>query len=141
MSKIGCIASNLCLLIWFFLDMIGTKIGGSLLVTRSYKEDGIFFVTFLIVFLCFLAKEKVGKYILTGWLFLWFVTQFYSHWWFTIFGPAEGKMKYFTETIKLVNSSTRYIPDFYHIVLHIFILIALVNMLIYCFQSKNQKEV
>ncbi|MCR1899259.1 hypothetical protein NSA47_09700 [Irregularibacter muris] len=145
MNKKICFISNLCLLVWFFLDMIGVSIDNGILVTRSYREDGVFFLIFLFLFIGFIFKERLGKYLLSGWLFLWFFTQFLSHWYFTIFGPAQGKMNYFADTIKLIPSSTIYIPDFYHIVLHILILISLINMILYCrisTQSKiNQKHI
>lgn len=132
MKRKICIVSNLFLLLWFFLDMVGMKIGGEILVTRSYKEDGIFFIIFFIVFILFLFKEKRGKYFLTGWLLMWFVTQFFFHWYYTIFGPHQGKIDYFADTIKLIYSNSIYIPDLYHIVLHILILISLISMIIYC---------
>ncbi|WP_105616452.1 hypothetical protein [Vallitalea okinawensis] len=139
MSKKVCFVSNLCLLLWFFLDIVGMNIGGYILVTRSYSDDGIFFLIFLILFIGFLLKERIGKYLLTGWLFMWFSTQFLSHWYFTIFGPSEGKINYFADTIKLVSSSNIYIPDLYHIILHILILVSLINIIIYCFSTRKLK--
>ena len=44
MKKIVCIVTQIILLLWFFLDMTGVYFEESYLVTRSYKEDGIFFV-------------------------------------------------------------------------------------------------
>lgn len=43
MKKIYCIIVQTILLLWFFLDMIGLKLGDKIFVTKSYKEDGIFF--------------------------------------------------------------------------------------------------
>lgn len=141
MNKKICFISNLCLLFWFFLDMVGISISGHILVTRSYRDDGIFFLIFLIVFIWYISKEKNGKYFLTGWLFMWFSAQFLSHWYYTIFGPSQGKINYFADTIKLISSSNIYIPDLYHIILHILILISLVNMIIYCITSIESKTV
>ncbi len=76
MNKKTCIFVNLILLLWFFLDMTGMRINNHILVTRSYKEDGIFFLIFLLVFILFILKDRIGKYFLTTWLFLWFMTQF-----------------------------------------------------------------
>lgn len=117
--------------------MIGVTFANRLLVIQSWKEDGIFFVIFIVSFLCFILKEKMGKYILSVWLFIWFATQFYFHWFFTIFGPWEGKIKYFNNTIKLIPSTIVYIPDLYHIVLHLLILFALVSTIIYCTATKK----
>ncbi|OPJ55865.1 hypothetical protein [Alkalithermobacter paradoxus] len=125
------IASNLILLIWFLLDMTGFSIGNSVLVTTAYREDGIFFCIYLIAFLLFIWKYGFWKYILIAWLALWFTTQFYFHWWVTLFGPWEDKMNFFSHTIKLIPSSQIYIPDLYHIVLHLLILVALIFTIVF----------
>lgn len=131
MRKKSCVIANIVLLGWFFLDMVGLYFGELYLVTRSWKEDGIFFLIFLISLLLFIFKEQVGKYILTIWLGIWLVAQFLSHELFTIIGGGEGKMRYFEGAVKLINSNTLYIPDLYHIILHVLILIALITTLLY----------
>ncbi|WIV12733.1 hypothetical protein [Proteiniborus sp. MB09-C3] len=141
MNKKTCVISNLCLLLWFALDMVGMSIDGRILVTSSYTEDGVFFLMFLALFIWYIFKDKIGKYFLTVWLSMWFLTQFLSHWYFTIFGPSEGKINYFLDTIKLISSSNIYIPDLYHILLHILILVSLINMIIYCVTSRKLKTV
>lgn len=130
------IIANIVLLCWFFLDMVGVYFGDKYLVTRSYKEDGIFMIIPLLAFILFLFKEKIGKYVLTVWLTLWFVAEFLMHEWYTIFGggflgSTEGKIRFFKDAIKFVESETRYIPDVYHIILHIFIIIALITTIAY----------
>lgn len=137
MKKIS-IISNVILLIWFFLDMTGFSFANLILVSQSWKDDGIFFAIYAGAFIWFLVKEKSGKFVLLSWLFLWFSTQFYSHWYFTIAGPWEGKMRYFSDTIKLIPSSTVYIPDLYHIVLHVFILLAFCSTMIYTIKSRKE---
>ena len=137
MDRRRCILTNVILLIWFFLDMTGLNIKGHILVTRSYKEDGIFFMIFLVIFILFILKDRLWKYLLTTWLLIWFIAQILSHWYFTIFGPSIGKINYFADTIKLINSSDTYIPDLYHIILHILICISLINMIKYCAISKK----
>ena len=121
-----------------FLDMVGLYFGELYLVTRSWKDDGIFFLIFLISLLLFIFKERVGRYILTIWLSIWLVTQFLSHELFTIIGGGEGKIRYFEGSIKLINSDILYIPDLYHIILHVLILIALVTTLLYSSSLKNK---
>ncbi|MTI68101.1 MAG: hypothetical protein FH753_16085 [Firmicutes bacterium] len=138
-KKITFIANSI-LFIWFFLDMIGMTINKRVLVLQSWKYDGIFFIIYITSFLFFIFKERTGKYILSVWLFMWLITQFYFHWCFTIFGPWEGRIKYFDDTIKLISSTTVYIPDLYHILLHIFILFALISTLIYCTMKKTSKD-
>ncbi|WP_406242506.1 hypothetical protein ACF3M2_20175 [Tissierella carlieri] len=129
------IGVNILLLIWFFLDMIGVTFDNKVLVSRAWRDDGIFFVIYIVAIVWFLVKERSGKFVLTTWLSMWFATQLYSHWYFTIFGPWEGKIRYFADTVKLIPSTTVYIPDLYHIVLHILILIALYSTMIYSVKS------
>lgn len=136
MKKKVCIIANVILLAWFFLDMTGLYFGDKYLVTTSYKEDWLFMVIFLAALVIFIAKEAIGKSLLAGWLSMWFITQFLSHEWYTIFGSGfmgdmEGKIKYFEGAIKLIESDTAYIPDLYHIILHILILAALITTLMY----------
>jgi hypothetical protein len=66
MRKRYCIVAQIVLLLWFFLDMTGLYFGNKCLVTRSYKEDGIFFLIYLITVILFLTKENIGKYIAIG---------------------------------------------------------------------------
>lgn len=137
-EKKSLLAFNFFLLFWFFLDMVGLSLFGNTLVSRSYKDDGIFFAIYLVLLVVFIINEKIGLYTLIFWLFLWFTTQFLSHWYFTIFGPWEKKRQYFSETIKLFQTKKVYIPDIYHIVLHTLILLALAGSIRY-FISKKKK--
>ena len=71
--------------------------------------------------------QPTGKWILFAILVLWFVIQFFCHWYYTLFGASEQKLKGYNEcfqgTLRLIpKSEKRLIPDFYHIVLHILIL-------------------
>ena len=129
----------LCLILlgWFFLDMTGLTFKTNYLVTQSFMDDGIFFIIYLIVFLLFIFKERIGKYLLNIWLFLWFLTQFLSHWYFTITGTGLSKIEYFKGSIKLIDSNSRYIPDFYHIVLHILILVSFITLNVYIKKNKE----
>lgn len=131
------IIANLILLIWFFLDMIGLKIGDKYLVEQALIDDGIFFIIYLVAVILFVFKEKIGKYVLNVWLLMWFITQFFSHWIFTINGKGLNKINVFKDTIKLVDSTTRYVADVYHIVLHILILVAFITLNIYLFRKKH----
>ncbi len=140
MKKRSVIIVCVILLIWFFLDMTGLYFGNEYLVSQSYKDDGIFFIIYFVVFILFVFKEKVGKYLLDAWLFMWFITQFLFHWYSTITGGGLSKLEFFKGSIKIINSSSRYFPDLYHIVLHIFILIALIFLNIYIFQVRKKKK-
>lgn len=76
-----------------------------------------------------------GKWILLGMLVLWFVVEFFCHWYFTIFGVTERKLKGYNEcfrnTVRLFPmSETRLVPDLYHIVQHTLILLNIMICLI-----------
>ena len=114
------------LLFWFFLDMVGVSIFGQTLVEEAFKEDGVFFVIYAILVGLYFYKPKVGYAFLISWLIMWWIIQFVSHWYYTIFGSGEGRIMYFADTIKLIQSTNHYIPDLYHIVVHILILIAFI---------------
>jgi hypothetical protein len=62
--KKSVIISCFILLIWFFLDMTRLYFEDTYLVTQSFKDDWIFFVIYLVCFLIFIIKEKIGKYLL-----------------------------------------------------------------------------
>ena len=128
MKKKICNILLFVLLFWFFLDMVGLNIGGKVLVSRAYMDDGIFFIIYFLILLLYFYKNKIGYFFLISWLFLWFVTQFFSHWYYTIIGSTE-KMSYFSETIKLFQSAEIYIADIYHIILHILILFSFVCLI------------
>lgn len=137
MNKKICIYVNIILLLWFFLDMVGVNIGTHMLVSKAYKEDGIFFIVYIAVLTSFIIKDRIGKYLLGVWLILWFVAQFFGHWYYAIIGASEEKLRYFKDTIKLVKNTDRYIPDLYHIVLHILILLALVCLVLLWIKSRK----
>ncbi len=139
MKKIVIIFCSI-LLFWFFLDMTGLYFGDKYLVSQSFKDDWIFMLIYLVVFLLFIFNDKFGKYFLGSWLFMWLATQFYFHWYFTITGKGLNKIEYFKGSIKLINSETRYIPDLYHIVLHIFILVSLISVIFYIVKDKKNKK-
>ena len=143
MKKRYCIAAQIALLLWFFLDMIGLYFGNRCLVSRSYKEDGIFFLIYLLTIIFFFIKEDIGKWFVIGWLSMWLVTQFVCHEWYTIFdggfmGSLDGKIKYFSETIHWIDIEGKYIPDVYHTILHILILCTLTLTIIYSIKNKQK---
>lgn len=134
------IISNAVLLIWYALAMIGVEISGKYLVTQSYKDEWLFMAIPIVTFVLFLFAKKAGKIIHIIWLSMWFITQFMSHEWYTIFqkgfmGKKDAKIEYFKDCIQLFNSDGTYIPDLYHIVLHILIIIALITTI--CSKSKT----
>ena len=143
MRKRYCIVAQIVLLLWFFLDMTGLYFGNKCLVTRSYKEDGIFFLIYLITIILFLIKENIGKYIVIGWMSMWLVIQLMCHEWYIIFnsgfmGSLDGKIKHFSETIHWIDVEGKYIPDVYHTILHILILCTLTITIIYSIRNRRK---
>ena len=143
MKKRYCIITQTLLLLWFFLDMTGVYFSNSYLVTRSYKDDGLFFLIYLVAMILFIFKEKIGKWAVWVWTSLWFVIQFLCHEWYTIFskgvmGSLEDKIKYFSGAIKGIEIDGRYIPDVYHTILHILILAVVITTALYIRNSKKR---
>ena len=135
------IICNVLLLVWYFLAMIGLKIGNKYLVKSAFKDEWIFMLISTLTFLLFMFWRKFGKYIHLIWLSMWFITQFLSHEWYTIFGKGfmgdtEGKIRYFQDCIQLIKCQGRYVPDVYHIILHILIIISIISIII----SSNKAE-
>lgn len=131
------------LLVWFFLAMTGFYFSGNCLVTRSYKDDGIFFLIYLATIIFFTVKESIGKWLSIGWLSMWFFIQFICHEWYTIFndgfmGNLQNKIEYFSGTMQWINIEGKYIPDIYHTILHILILFTLISTVIYTIKSKKK---
>lgn len=143
MKKRDCLFAQIILLIWFFLDMTGLYIGAACLVTRSYKEDMVYFVIYLATVLVFVVKEKIGRWAVIIWTTMWLVIQLLCHEWYTIFqggvmGSLEGKIEYFSETIQWMKIEGRYIPDVYHSILHILILVVLVSTIRYTMADRKK---
>ncbi len=75
--------------------------------------------------------QPAGRWILLAMLILWFIVEFFCHWYFTIFGASERKLKGYNEcfrnTVRLFPmSGTRLVPDLYHIIQHALILLNIV---------------
>lgn len=113
------VVTNLMLLVWFALDMVGINFSGTYLVSQSWQDDGVFFLIAIVCFLLFLFKEKVGRYVIVTWLTIWLITQFLNHWLFTIVGGtgAQNIRRFFSRSLHWTESKTLYIPDIYHTVL------------------------
>ena len=122
--------------IWFLGCVITYRAGKHLLV----EGMGIKSAEFLM--LCFYSAalvsyyliRPVGKWILLGVLILWFIVQFFCHWRYTIFGASQRKLKGYNDcfrgTVRIWPASEkRLIPDLYHCILHLLILL---NILFLC---------
>ena len=118
-----------CLLwLWFLGCVITWRFGKVLLVEGMGLKslEFVVLVLFSVGIIVFLLLPHVGQWILLIELTLWLVAQFYSHWYFTLFGATERKIKGYNKcfegTVRLIpESDTRLIPDLYHILLHLLI--------------------
>ena len=115
--------------IWFLGCVTTWRFGKVLLVEGMGIKSAEFvmlclYSTGLIAFYFF---QTAGRWVLFIILVLWFVVQFFCHWYYTIFGCSERKLTGYNECFKstarlIPMSEKRLIPDLYHIVLHILIL-------------------
>ena len=124
------IICQIVLWIWFLGCTITYRIGKYLLVEGVGTKSAEFAVLCLysLGIVLFHWFQPAGKWILFGILTLWFIVQFMCHWYFTLFGASERKLQGYNECFKdcirlFPISNKRLIPDLYHIVLHILILI------------------
>lgn len=123
--------------------MTGLSFGDRCLVTKSYKNVGVFFLIYLFAVIMFIAKDRVGRWIALVWTSLRFMIQFLCHEWYTIFnsgvmGSLEGKIEYFSSTIQWLTIEGKYIPDIYHTILHILILLVIISTSIFIKNNKNK---
>lgn len=123
--------------IWFLGCTTTYRIGKHLLVEGMGLKSAEFAVLCLYslglaAFHCF---QPAGRWILLGILLLWFAVQFMCHWYYTIFGASERKLKGYNDCFRdavriFPMSDKRLIPDLYHIVLHLLILLNILCCLI-----------
>ena len=123
--------------IWFLGCVTTYRIGKYLLVEGEGVKSAEFAVLCLysLGLIAFYCLRPAGKWILLGILLLWFIVQFFCHWYFTLFGASEAKLKgyndCFRDAVRLFPmSETRLVPDLYHIVLHLLILINIICCLL-----------
>lgn len=116
--------------IWFLGCVTTYRIGGRLLVEGEGVKSAEFVMLCLysLGLAAFYCIKPAGRWMLFGVLAFWFAVQFRFHWYYTIFGAGENKLKGYNEcfsgTLRLFPASEkRLIPDLYHIVLHALILI------------------
>ena len=124
------IICQIALWVWFLGCTITYRIGKCLLVEgmglRSAEFAALCLYSLgLAAFHCF---RPAGKWILFGILVLWFMVQFMCHWYYTIFGASKEKLQGYNDCFRdrlriFPMSDKRLIPDLYHIVLHMLILV------------------
>lgn len=119
--------------IWFLGCVITWRIGKRLLVEGMGLKSAEFAVLCLYSagLVVYYTLQPAGKWILAGILILWFVVEFFCHWFFTIFGASERKLQgyndCFRDTVHLVPlNEKRIIPDLYHMIQHLLILLNII---------------
>ena len=121
---------QVALWIWFLGCTITYRVKNYILVEGMGIKSAEF------IMLCFYSIglisyhlfQPVGKWILLTVLVLWFAIQFLGHWYYTIFGASEKKIAGYNEcferTLRIFPmSEKRLVPDLYHIILHILIVV------------------
>ena len=128
---------QIILWIWFLGCVVTWKVGGRLLVEGMGVRSAEFIM--LCVYTAGMAAcvflRPAGKWILLGILVLWFTVQFLCHWCYTVFGANPEKIRAYNEcfrdTLRIFPmSEIRLIPDLYHVVLHLMILINIVFVIL-----------
>ena len=130
---IAAILLQAALWIWFLGCTTTYRLGRFTLVEGMGVKSVEFAVLCLysLGLLLYYLLRPTGKWILLAILVLWFAVEFFCHWYFTIFGASERKLKGYNEcfrdTIRIFPmSETRLVPDLYHIVQHALILLNII---------------
>lgn len=116
--------------LWFLGCVTTYRVGRYLLVEGVGVRSAEFAMLCLYSagIILYYALPGVGRWVLLGVLLLWLGVQFFCHWVFTLFGASKAKLRGYNEcfrgTVRLFPmSDTRLVPDLYHIVLHLLILL------------------
>lgn len=124
---------QMVLWIWFLGCITTYRISKNLLVEGMGIKSAEFVAICLysIGLFSYYFLWPIGKWILLGILVLWLIVQFFCHWYFTIFGASEKKIKGYNECFKdtiriFPMSEQRLVPDLYHIILHFLILVNII---------------
>ncbi len=111
--------------IWFLGCVVTYRIGRALLVEGMGVRSAEFgmLCAYSAGLLAFHIHRPAGRWILLSILLFWLAVQFFCHWYYTIFGADERKLKgyndCFRKTVRLFPASEkRLVPDLYHIILH-----------------------
>ncbi|MBF0780776.1 MULTISPECIES: hypothetical protein [unclassified Granulicatella] len=142
MKKRHVLFLHFLLLLWFALDMTGFCFNHFCLVTSSYQDDGIFFFLYVGVIVLFMTNKTIGNWLSIIFLSLWFLLQFMAHEWYTFFdsgimGNLQGKIQYFSKTVHWLVIEGKYIPDVYHTILHMLILLTLIGTIRYALKNNS----
>ena len=141
-AKIVTIAILGLLLFWFTFDITGLKIGQTKLVTSAFIDEPIDFVFWLIFIgsiVLFILKDKIGKYIIAGFIFLWGGVQLSMY--FKSKSGIESYNQFFSDTHHIIEASENFIvKDTYHLILDVLILLAFISTILYLILKLKTKR-
>lgn len=121
---------ELVLLAWFWGCIVTYKIGKCTLVDGMgiHSAEFIMLLIYIMSILSYLLFPQIGRFIVLATLVFWLIVQFFCHWYYTLFGASDMKIKGYNECFKntiriFPQRDNKIIPDLYHIVLHLLILV------------------
>ena len=141
-AKIVTIAILGLLLLWFTFDITGLKIGQTKLVTSAFVDepvDFVFWLGFIACIFLFILKDNIGKYVITGFVFLWGGVQLYIY--FKSKSGIESYNQFFSDTHHIIGASENFIvKDTYHLILDVLILLAFIATISYIILKLKEKR-
>ena len=141
-AKIVTIAILGLLLLWFTFDITGLKIGKTKFVTSAFIDEPIDFV-FWLIFIgsisLFILKDNIGKYVISGFIFLWGGIQLSIY--FKSKSGIESYNQFFSDTHHMIEASENFIvKDTYHLILDVLILLAFISAILYIILKLKTKR-
>lgn len=125
------------LLIWFTFNLTGLKFGNTAIVESCFigePIDFLFWGIYLACFIIFIFNDKIGKFVLGGYTFMWGAMQ--ASIYFKGVDGVKGYNETFSQTHHLFGvSDTMIIKDTYHCILDILILAAFCYCIFYIILS------
>jgi hypothetical protein len=123
--------------------MTGFRLGDFLLVTSAFSDEPIdilWWGIFLIAFILFIAREKIGRWCLCVFLTIWGCIIQYPMY-FSSHDGIESYNVFFRDTYHLFPpSDTILVKDFYHLTLDILIGLSLILAIVYIIKSLIQAK-
>ena len=124
--------------LFYSLNVTGFKIGKFILVRSCIKDEPIdlaFWVPYLAFVITFYYRPDIGKWLLISFYFIGFTILSINTYRFTIW-PNERKIKGYNKCFEKTHhiipaSEKRLIPDTFHIILYVLLLINLIVMFIF----------
>jgi hypothetical protein len=146
LEKISLIAF-ISLLLWFSLDLIGVP--GFVTRDNLFSLSGVWEAILLIILVASIRKWKYSDFLALLIVAIWGYLQYDSHWRAFLFGESErwleGYYRFFEGMYRFFPiSQTRAIPDAYHTILGLLIVVNFVlltiKILIFIKGSKKQPQ-